>query len=157
MNRQVGVEAQLTEVASLLVPLGVRHLALPNVSVAEVVSWREPEPLPQAPAWLLGRIAWRDQMVPLVSFELLNDEAAVEAPAQRRIVILNNVTGDPNLPFCALACTGVPRLTRVVRDELVEDPGTAPGPMEVCRVLVAGERAAIPDLELLQRSVLAVL
>ncbi len=156
MNDLMAAPERVIEVASLLIPITGRHLILPNVSVAEVIPYRVPELLADKPAWLLGQVAWRNQSVPVMSFEAINDEPFTEVEG-RRIAILNDVTGDPELPFCGIITAGVPRLMRVIAEELVVDPDTPPGPMEQFRVLVAGERACIPDLALLQSSLRAVL
>ena len=42
------------EVASLLIPMVGRPMLLPNVAVAEIVPWVEPEKQDNAPEWFLG-------------------------------------------------------------------------------------------------------
>src|SRR5690606_10648322 len=93
-----------------------------------------------------GRLTWRKLEVPLVSFEAINDEAFAAPAEGRRIAILNNVTGDPELPFCGIVTAGVPRLLRVLADEIGPDTDESAGPAELSRVVVAGERASIPDV-----------
>lgn len=153
MNRQLARQAKIDEIATLLVPVTDKQLILPNVAVAEILPWREPEPIADAPAWLLGMLDWRKQQVPLVSFEAINAEPPAVPQAGRRIAILNNVTGDPALPFCGIVTAGVPRLLRVLADEMGMDADALPGPAERARVMAAGERASIPDLAFIESQV----
>ena len=39
---------------------------LPNVAVAEVVAYRAPDEVEGGPEWLLGKLSWRGQEVPVV-------------------------------------------------------------------------------------------
>ncbi|HUH36757.1 MAG TPA: chemotaxis protein CheW [Spongiibacteraceae bacterium] len=155
--RQLKPSPRINEIASLLVPVNGKLLVLPNVTVAEIVPYQDPMPEDDRPGWYLGRLDWRTQSVPVVSFEGINDEPFISASPHRRIAILNNVTGDPGLPFCALVTEGAPRLMRVMADEVLDDPDATPGPAEVARILVAGERASIPDVAFIQQQVAALL
>lgn len=150
-------QPQINQIATLLIPVSGKLLVLPNVSVAEVIPWREPVREEDVPTWYLGRIQWRSVDVPVVSFEAINDEPFATQGRNRRIAILNNVTGDPNLPFCGIVTEGLPRLMRVMSDEIVEDTDSLRGPAEALRVFVSGERAAIPDVGYLQQKVLELL
>lgn len=154
MNRSLAQQPTLNEIATLLIPVNDKHLVLPNVTVAEIIPWQHPEPLDEVPNWLLGHIDWRQLSVPLVSFEAINDEPFA-APAQgRRIAILNGVTGDRRLPFCGIATSGMPRLLRVLADEVADDQDTSAGPAECYRVMVSGERASIPDVGYIESKLL---
>ena len=35
------------------------RLLLPNANIAEIITFAEPEALPEAPDWVLGRLRWR--------------------------------------------------------------------------------------------------
>ena len=56
----------LDSLNGLIVPLTDQGLLLPNVAVAELVSFRITRDKPGAPNWFLGWTRWRDQQVPLV-------------------------------------------------------------------------------------------
>ena len=56
------------EIRSVLVQTAAGRLLLPNANVAEVLAWVRPEPVENAPTWLLGRFEWHGWQVPLVSF-----------------------------------------------------------------------------------------
>ncbi len=141
--------------SGLLIPLQGKQLLLPNVSVAELVAWQPPVPLEQAPDWLLGQFRWREQTLPLVSFERCNGEQgdSSSGSAQERVVILNGIGGDARLPFIGLLVQGIPRSIRLSPRELVPLSGHQ-GTLEKMRVQASGEEAVIPDLDLLERLLL---
>lgn len=147
-------QPEVNQIATLLIPVSGKQLVLPNVNVAEIIPYREPAVAEDVPTWYLGRIEWRNTSVPVVSFEAINDEPFARPARNRRIAILNNVIGDPNLPFCGIVTEGLPRLLRLMADEIVTDSDSVAGPAETARVFVAGERAAIPDVAFIQRHLL---
>jgi chemosensory pili system protein ChpC len=140
----------VTQIATLLIPVSGKHLVLPNVNVAEIIPYTPPIAEDDVPTWYLGCFIWRNTRVPLISFEAINDEPFAARGSNRRIAILNNVIGDPNVPFCGIVTEGLPRLMRLLPEEIAEDPDSAPGPAEIARVLVNGERASIPNVAFIQ-------
>ncbi len=144
------------ELATLLIPMAVRQLVLPNVAVAEIIPFFEPRPVDNMPAWYLGTFSWRNIDIPLVSFEIINQDAKVQADGERRIAVLNGLVDSTRLPFCGLVTAGVPRLMRVASGEVARDEQSVPGPSELARVLVSGEPATIPDVDYIQQQVLNI-
>ena len=55
-------------IRGVLIQVADARLLLPNATIAEVLSFAEPEPVADAPDWLLGRIRWRGWQLPLVAF-----------------------------------------------------------------------------------------
>jgi chemosensory pili system protein ChpC len=147
----------VTQIATLLIPVSGRQLVLPNVNIAEIIPYVAPVPVDDVPNWYLGSFTWRATQVPLVAFEAINDEPFTSPMGNRRIAILNNVIGDPTLPFCGIITEGLPRLMRLLPEEIAEDTEVAAGPAEIARVLVNGERASIPDVAYIQGQVLKLL
>lgn len=147
------VQPAVNQIATLLIPVNGKHLVLPNVNVAEIIPYREPVVGDDVPNWYLGRFSWRSTEVPLIAFEAINDEPFVSRQRNRRIAILNNVTGNPLLPFCGIVTEGLPRLMRLMAEEIAQDPDAVPGPAELARVLVNGERASIPNVAYIQQLV----
>ena len=86
-----------------------------------------------------------------------NDEPFAGSAGNRRIAILNNVIGDPTLPFCGILTEGLPRLMRLLPDEIAEDAEAITGPAELMRVMVNGERASIPNVTYIQHQILKLL
>ena len=150
------LSAAETELATLLIPVSGRQLILPNVTVAEIIPFVEPELEDDVPTWFLGRFTWRSQQIPLISFEAINEEPFASQSRQRRIAVLNGLVGE-QLPFCGIVTEGAPRLMRVMPDEIVNDESQAIGPAEIARVVVSGEPAAIPNVEFIQQQMISLL
>ena len=56
------------DIRGVLISVSQGRLLLPNASVAEVITFSEPEPVGNAPDWMLGQIRWRGWRLPLLSF-----------------------------------------------------------------------------------------
>src|SRR3546814_6471524 len=56
------------DIRGVLIQVGGARLLLPNATNSEVLSYADPEPVENAPEWLLCRIRWRGWQLPLVSF-----------------------------------------------------------------------------------------
>lgn len=138
------------EVPSLLIPMHGRPWLVPNIVVAEIIPLRQPDRPGGGPEWLLGVLNWRDEDVPLVSFEKLNDTGKVSIGQDARIAVINNITG--NVKFYAVLIQGIPRLAKVTNEELVEEPVDT-GPAEAKYVQLGGELAVIPDLDAIERAI----
>ena len=153
MSRQRALEnLQTNEVASLLIPLVERLLLVPTVTVAEMIPYQEPLRNPSAPDWYLGDVGWREQQVPLISFEVINGEPKPTFGAGCRIAVLNNTGVSDKLPFLGLAAQGIPRLSRVKADEIQELEGKDLKRYELMAVMHAGESVIIPDVSALERT-----
>src|SRR5690606_40249561 len=59
---------QQRDIRGVLIQTEAARLLLPNATISEVLSYADPEPVADAPAWLLGRIRWRGWRLPLVAF-----------------------------------------------------------------------------------------
>ena len=69
------------EIYSLLIPLHTERLLVPRVCVAEVIGYTEPERLGgngALPNWFLGLVEWNGRRLPVVSFESLSGEGALD-------------------------------------------------------------------------------
>lgn len=144
---------QIQEVASLLIPLRNRLLLLPNVSVAEIVPISQVSSVADAPVWYLGNCTWREQKVPVISFEALNGEEKANSNQRTRFAVLNTTGLSDDLPFIAIVTQGIPRLARVNEEEISERDGDNK-PFELMQVSWAGEDAVIPNLEKMERAFL---
>ena len=121
-------------------------LMLPNANIAEIITFAEPEPVPGAPDWLLGRLRWRGWRLPLVSFSRLAGLARQEGELGAKVAVLRALGGHPRLPYFCLLTQGFPRLTTVSSDALLRaDEGELP-PGALMRVLLRDEYSYIPDL-----------
>ena len=138
------------DIPSLLIPMNGRPWLIPNIVVAEVIPLRHPDRPGHGPEWLLGWLSWREQDLPLISFEKLNESGPVTIGQNARIAVINTVAGQQR--FYAVVVQGIPRLLRVNKDDPVEEPGDT-GPAEAMYVQVGGDLAVIPDLDALERVV----
>lgn len=139
-----------SHLSSLLIPMQGRPWLIPNIVVAEVIPLRQPDRPGHGPEWLLGWINWRDQNLPLLSFEQLNESGKITIGENARIAVLNTINGQ--VPFYAVIVQGIPRLMRVDKDDPVEEPVDT-GPAEAMYIQVAGDLAVIPDLDALENAV----
>lgn len=136
------------EIRCVLVPVGQLRLLLPNATVAEVITLPTPEPVEDAPEWLLGRISWRGWRVPLVSFTKLAGAPEGDAELAMRVAVLKALGGNPKLPFVAVVTQGFPRLTTLNAELIIPTHDGTPLPPGVrAQVLVRDDMALIPDLE----------
>ncbi|WP_323845880.1 chemotaxis protein CheW [Microbulbifer magnicolonia] len=141
------------EVSSLLLPLADGQLLVPVDTLSEVIAMQTPVAAYDAPTWYLGELNWREQRLPLLSFEVMRGQPLTAASYSGRIAVLN--TGNPrgDLPFFALILQGTPRLVRVTPDELARrERACRQG--ELMHVALSGEEAVIPDLSELERACL---
>lgn len=146
-----------SELATLLLPVCGKQLVLPNVTVAEIIPYTDPQTEDDMPSWFLGRFSWRDISVPLVSFETINEEVFTQQTQSRRIAVLNGVVDSERLPFCGIVTQGAPRLMRVLPDEVANHDYGHIGPAELLSVLISGEQAVIPNVDYIQQQVLSII
>ena len=142
------------EIRCVLVPVGDLRLLLPNATVAEVITLTTPEPIPGAPEWLLGRIAWRGWRVPLVSFTKLTGAEEGDSDLSVRVAVLKALGGNAELPFVAVVTQGFPRLTTLNAELIIPTHDGKPLPRGVkAQVLARDDVAMIPDLEGIENEV----
>jgi chemosensory pili system protein ChpC len=146
------------EIRCVLVPVGNLRLLLPNATIAEVITQSKPEPVADAPDWLLGRIAWRGWRVPLVSFTKLAGTEEGDAELSVRVAVLKALGGNPKLPFIAVLTQGFPRLTTLNAELIIPThDGSVLPPGVRAHVLVRDDVAMIPDLEWIETELLSLL
>ena len=141
------------EVPSLLMPMQGRPWLIPNIVVAEVIPLRQPDRPGHGAEWMLGWLSWRDLDLPLISFERLNESGQVHIGEDARIAVLNTVTGKTG--FYAMVIQGIPRMLKVGRNDLVEEPGDT-GPAETMYIQIGGDLAVVPDLDAIERIIMSV-
>lgn len=148
------IEKKIQEVASLLVPLQGRMLLVPNVTVAEIVPVSQVTPIQDAPEWYLGNCLWREQIIPLLSFEVLNGEMKPSVGSRSRFAVLNTTGMNESVSFIAIVTQGIPRLARVNEEEITEREDADNKPYELMHVSWAGEEAVIPNIAAIEQTFL---
>ena len=144
------------DIRAVLIQTETSRLLLPNATISEVLSYAEPEPMADAPDWLLGQIRWRGWRLPLVAFAQLTGQGIEHGGLGSKVVVLKTLGGEASLPFFALLTKGFPRLVSVSRDALVAgdagESGLATGVR--AHVQLNDETVLIPDIDGIERAIL---
>ena len=134
-------------IRGVLIQVADARLLLPNATIAEVLSYSDPEPIADAPDWLLGRSRWRGWQLPLVSFSRFAGIAEEEGGLGSKVIVLKALGGDAKRPFFALLTQGFPRLVTVTEAALGSESDNADVPEGVlARVRLNEYEALLPDL-----------
>ena len=133
-------------VRSLLLPLQSGAVLVPYSVVQEIIAWRLPDVVENAPPWLLGVIAWRRWRLPVISAEALLGATFLRPSRKAHIVVCNLLTGDDRLPCAGIVTQGVPQLVRADLDNIFPLPRDErqPGVSDFLRF--RDTEAWIPDL-----------
>ena len=138
-------------IRGVLIQVADARLLLPNATIAEVLSYSDPDPVTGTPDWLLGRIRWRGWQLPLVSFSRFAGIAEEDGGLGSKVVVLKNLGGDAKRPFFALLTQGFPRLVTVTEAALGADADSEEVPEGVlARVRLNEDDALLPDLATLE-------
>jgi chemosensory pili system protein ChpC len=141
------MNAPQRDIRGVLITVNQGRLLLPNASVAEVITFSDPEPVENAPAWMLGQIRWRGWRLPLLSFSRFAGWSNEEGQIGAKVVVLKALGGNPKLPYFAMLSQGFPRLVTVSRSALAESEGTKELPVGIhSMVMLNDDAAAVPDL-----------
>lgn len=146
---------QYETVHCLLLPLHKEIGLLPNASVAEILPYSPPEPIPEAPEWLLGILTWRDRLIPLISFELVSQAEMGKLHKSCRIAVVNTLNGNTELPYFGLLLQSLPSL-QIVRPATIHPTDeTMPDRSAIKSIVnVNGTRALILDLDEIEARIL---
>ncbi len=132
----------------LTIPLNDETALLPNAAIAEVIAYKEPTPISDAPEWFLGYIEWREKRVPVISFEAVSGKEVKAARKNSRIAILNTLNGNAQLPYVGILSQGIPSLA-VVQEQALEGKGDYDESRQTIAAFVdlGGIEALIPDID----------
>lgn len=139
-------------IRGVLIQVAGARLLLPNATIAEVLSYAAPEPLEDAPDWLLGRIRWRGWQLPLVSFARFAGIAEEQGGLGSKVIVLKALGGNPKRPYFALLTQGFPRLVTVTEETLATQEEGEELPVGVLAHVRLNENdAMVPDLAALEQ------
>lgn len=139
------------EIRCMLIPLRQGRLLLPNTAVAEVIGYRDPDPLDDQSPWLQGRVAWHQREIPVIDFERLLGRPDVGAGIRQRIVVCFAPDPAAGRPLFGLVAQGIPRLLRVNDSAIQSARCSAAGESAVRMTLhIGGEELLVPDLGYMQ-------
>ncbi len=137
----------------LTIPLHNETAILPNSAIAEVIGYKEPSPLADAPEWFLGYIEWRDVRVPFISFEAISGKE-IQAPKKNsRIAVLNTLNANPQLPYVAILAQGIPSLA-IVQEKGVVDKDVEGRAVVGAIIELGGSEALVPDIDEIEQRLL---
>ena len=141
------------DLRGVLLPLNGTQLLLPNVTVSEVIGYRDPSPVANAPGWMMGSLTWRQRKVPVITFEYFVLKEAAEPGYRSRIALCHNLAGNPEVPYIGILCNSIPKLARVNTDTIDESMLQEFLPeMTLKHLTDKGEDAWIPDIEALGKA-----
>ncbi len=152
------MNAVVESVRSMWVPLNGVNMLVPNVAIAEVINFQPLDLIQEDPEWLLGRLSWREQNLPVISMESLCGYKLPQTERGARISVLNSVQASSEMPFYAIVTSDIPRLIHVSADDLGESLAAGrnlPDSIADC-VQIGNEEAIILNLDNIQSTVAAV-
>jgi len=145
---------QQNDIRGVMINVTNGRVLLPNATVSEVITFAVPEPVPNAPNWLLGRIRWRGWRLPLVSFARLAGYSDTEGELGAKVVVLKALGGNAKLPYFAMLTQGFPRLVTVSHDALAESgDGEEQAPGVLMPVMLRDDPAVVPDLAQIEQRI----
>ncbi|MFT7386900.1 MAG: chemosensory pili system protein ChpC [Candidatus Endobugula sp.] len=146
------------DIPSLIVPIANRELLLPTVSVAEMLPFIKPQLRPTGlPSWFLGNVHWRGVVVPMFSYELISGELPLPIKKTSQMAILNSTGISRSLPFLCFPTQGIPRLSRVSPDSIIEEKQTSLQAFDQLNVVINDDRVAIPDVSKIEQTLVELL
>lgn len=136
-----------TEIRSVLVPVTDAELLLPNASIAEIVGYTTPDPIDQAPEWLLGNILWHGWQVPVVAFGVLTEQQEREPIEGAKICVTKSLIDNERMPYIGILAQGFPRLVTVTESALTEVPDSSTHIATAGKAIIGDREAWVPDLD----------
>lgn len=138
------------EIPCMLLPMAGQSLLVPTVTVAEMAPVAPFQQVADTPDWFLGFYEWRNNRVPVLHLDLLNEERLHDLNPQGRVAVLNNTGLNSELPFLAIQSQGIPRMSRVGPKDIKENEGEHRRLFDLMQVSVGMESFAIPDVRALE-------
>ncbi len=102
------MNAPQRDIRGVLITVNQGRLLLPNASVAEVITFSDPEPVENAPAWMLGQIRWRGWRLPLLSFSRFAGWSNEEGQIGAKVVVLKALGRQSEIALLRHALAGIP-------------------------------------------------
>lgn len=141
----------------LTIPLSDETALLPNAAIAEVIAYKEPIPIADAPEWFLGYIDWREKRVPVISFEAISGKTVTAAKKNSRIAVLNTLNGNARLPYVGILSQGIPSLA-IVQEQGLDDKTAMQEERQTVGAIVdvGGIEALIPNIDEIEQRLVSL-
>lgn len=137
------------ELYCILLPLGSGKLLLPRSLVEEVRGMPRIVPVDDSPPWLLGKVRWRREHIPLIAIEPLLGAEVPEHSRRSRMIIMRAPQDALQPAAVGILAQGFPYILRVT-PELLEQAGerAEDEPREglLAELSLGLERPVVPDL-----------
>jgi chemosensory pili system protein ChpC len=139
-------------ITCMMLPIQARTLLVPLANIAEMAAVAPIFPDNSGPNWFLGYYNWRNQRVPLVSFERLVTGQGGGINPNGRIAVFNNtgVHGDVN--FIAIPTQGIPRQVSLGVEDIQRLEQMTSTRFEMMYVRVGTEEMTIPDITAIEKA-----
>ncbi len=146
------------DIRGVLIQIAGARLLLPNATIAEVLSFADPDPVDNAPDWLLGRIRWRGWQLPLVAFSRLSGIAEEKGGLGSKVIVLKALGGNAKAPFFAVLTQGFPRLVTIAESALMEsNRNTDLADGVHAEAIFNDDEVVVPDLPRVEAQIVDVL
>ncbi|MFY9179732.1 MAG: chemotaxis protein CheW [Venatoribacter sp.] len=147
-----------TVLNSTLLPLKDKTLLVPEQAVAAIIPFSQLLTTASNKKWLLGRIEWHGQAVPVICYEKLNNDLNPAPNLNSRFALFNTVERHSKLPYYAMLIQDAPRACPLEEKQLSQLETGITGEYDACSVSIAQNIVAvIPDLDKLEATLLAML
>jgi chemosensory pili system protein ChpC len=136
------------QIHCMLIPTDQETLLLPTSTMAEVIDYTAPEPMNEAPPWLLGQVEWESRQVPIFSFSaLINGTDAGKISSKSKIMILKSLSDSARVPYLGLLLGDLPQPVIVKEIKLVATGDEKKALGVFSRITIDETKAIIPDLD----------
>jgi chemosensory pili system protein ChpC len=149
----VQADIQVDRVGCLIVSTADRKLLLPITAVAEVINTgMKPSGGDAKQSASYGWLDWRDQRIPLLSFEAATGGSRPDLDGStNRIAILNAIGESAQLGYYGILLQGLPTPVQANQETLRESGAKAK--MILGQMTIGEEQVALPDFESLEKLV----
>lgn len=147
---------------------GERKLTLPRNAIIELAAFTEPEP--QRPSqqktarksanWVLGSTPFQNQLVPVISLEMLIDRQQRYDPSRARLCFMQAITTAFKPAIYAVVCQGFPSLIEIpglLADSLAAQPAPQnpdqDNPYIAAQIQLGGYLSAVPCLPAIEAAI----
>ncbi|WP_373097874.1 chemotaxis protein CheW [Zhongshania sp.] len=149
------LESTSSVLANIVLPVTDGALLVPNAAVAEVtIAGGLSSAI--ASSFMLGMLMWREQEIPVFSFEGLRDGELPKNLKIRHVAVLHGIGNRAALPFFAVALSGMPHIERLISAD-VEPLEAQTQPLIHSVVRVGEQRMMIPDWDYMEQQIMAAL
>ncbi len=156
MLQLTGEKTESDVLPCLLIPVLGGRLILPNVTVAELITYQAPSPSQNCADWLLGRLEWRGTMIPVVSYEKFCGQKTGVQGQDLRIAVVNAPNGDSGaLRFFGVLVQGIPSLIKLEEAAIKENMNSSLVKGQKLAVTLETGHAIVPDLDAIEAAILS--